>query len=149
MAKTNPPLLSEADQQPIVAAIAQAEGTTTGEIRVFVESSCAYVDAMERAKEVFAQLQMHTTEKRNAALIYVALKDKQFAVFGDEGIYPLAGPDFWKEAAVEMVSFFRKAAYGEGIAVAVTAIGRALAVHFPSGGGHNPNELPDDIVFGA
>lgn len=140
----------EDEQQKIVAAIARAEAGTTGEIRVYVESSCEYVDAMERAKEVFAQLEMHKTAHRNAALVYVAVKDKQFAIFGDEAIYNLAGgPDFWKEAAAQMVSFFRKNAHGDGIAAAVDAIGRALAQHFPSDPSAPQNELPDDIVFGA
>ncbi len=148
--KPKPSFLSEDEQQPIVAAIAHAEKTTTGEIRVFIESSCTYVDAMERAKEVFAQLEMHKTAHRNAALVYVALRDKQFALFGDEAIYNLTGgADFWKEAAAQMVSFFRKNAHGEGIAAAVSAIGRALAQHFPSDPSASQNELPDDIVFGA
>ena len=140
----------EDEQQKIVAAIARAEAGTTGEVRVFVESSCEYVDAMERAKEVFAQLEMHKTAHRNAALVYVAVKDKQFAIFGDEAIYNLAGgPDFWQEAAAQMVSFFRKNAHGDGIAAAVDAIGRALAQHFPADPSAPQNELPDDIVFGA
>lgn len=147
---SKPSLLPEAEQQQIVAAISRAEAGTTGEIRVYVESSCEYVDAMERAKELFAQLKMHKTEKRNAVLIYVALADKQFALFGDEAIYALSGgPDFWKDAAAVMVSFFREEKYGAGIAAAVDAAGRVLAQHFP----HDPslphNELPDDIVFGA
>lgn len=149
-AKSTPDLLPESEQKHIVVAIEQAEKTTTGEIRVFVESSCMYVDAMERAKEVFAQLEMHQTVHRNATLVYVALRDKQFALFGDEAIYQLTGgPDFWKEAAAQMVSFFRNEAYGEGIAAAVKAIGSALAQHFPGSAADTPNELPDDIVFGA
>ncbi len=143
-------LLPAAEQQQIVAAIARAEATTTGEIRVYVESSCAYVNAMERAKEIFAQLEMHKTEKRNAALVYVALKDKQFALFGDEAIYALSGgEDFWKGAAAMMVSHFREEKYGAGVAAAVDAIGQALAQHFPADPGIRGNELPDDIVFGA
>lgn len=143
-------LLPEPEQQRIVAAIAQAEKTTTGEIRVYVESTCAYVDAMERAKEVFTRLEMDKTEKRNAALVYVAIKDKQFALFGDEAIYKLAGgPAFWNEAGRQMVAHFKESHYGTGIAVAVTAIGVAMAVHFPYDPAVPHNELPDDIVFGA
>lgn len=143
-------LIPEPEQQHIVAAIKRAETATTGEIRVYVESTCAYVDAMERAKEVFAHLEMHKTEKRNAALVYVAVKDKQFALFGDEAIYTLAGgPAFWNEAAHQMIAHFKTAQYGLGIAAAVTAIGEAMAVHFPYDPAVPHNELPDDIVFGT
>ena len=48
--------LNKEEQEKVVAAIQEAEKNTTGELRVFMESRCAYVDAMERAKEVFAEL---------------------------------------------------------------------------------------------
>ena len=40
-------LLTDQEQEQILAAIQSAELNTSGEIRVFVESRCAYVDAMD------------------------------------------------------------------------------------------------------
>jgi uncharacterized membrane protein len=34
---------------------------------------------------------MQKTELRNATLVYVAIKDRQLAVFGDEGIHQKVG----------------------------------------------------------
>jgi len=64
----------------IVAAIKQAEKQTSGEVRVFIESKCQYVNAIDRAKELFEKLDMHKTEQRNAVIVYVALKHRQLAI---------------------------------------------------------------------
>src|SRR5262249_5177133 len=125
-----------------------AEKQTSGEIRVFVESHCEYVDAIDRAKEIFAQHGMQATKLRNAVLVYVALKDRQLAVFADEGIYAKAGAAFWNNAVKIMLAHFNKQNYAAGIAGVVTEIGQALATHFPYDGATDINELPDDIIFG-
>ena len=56
------PLLSEDDTSMIVEAIRAGEKKTSGEIRVYVESHCRFVDALDRAAEVFSSLQMDATE---------------------------------------------------------------------------------------
>jgi uncharacterized membrane protein len=64
------PLLSPAQQEQVVACIRNAENKTTGEVRVYVESRCSYVDAMDRAWELFALLGMADSERRNGVLGY-------------------------------------------------------------------------------
>ena len=46
-------LLSASDKQLLVQAIQTAEKTTSGEIRVFVESHLNKVDALTRAQQIF------------------------------------------------------------------------------------------------
>src|SRR5258705_9474175 len=82
-------------REHIVEAIQSAERRTSGEIRVFVESRCSYIDALDRAVEIFQSLKMYETAERNAVLIYVALKDRQLAVFGDAGIHQKVGDEYW------------------------------------------------------
>lgn len=142
------PLFSEAEQQKIVGAIQAAEKRTSGEIRVFVESRCRFVDPLDRATEVFATLKMQETAAHNGVLVYVALKDRQLALFGDKGIHERVGDIFWNEQVKNILSHFNKADYAEGIATVVAEIGEALYQHFPYDGNTDKNELPDDIVFG-
>jgi uncharacterized membrane protein len=136
------------EKEMITAGIKAAELNTSGEVRIFVESRCKFVNAVDRAEEIFAQLNMFQTEQRNAVLIYVALKDKQLAVFGDKGIHEKVGTAFWSEGVKQMIQFFNKENYAEGIASVATQIGDALAFHFPYNKLTDVNELPDDIVFG-
>jgi len=136
------------EKQQIMEAVQQAEQRTSGEVRVFVESKCSYVDAIDRATEIFFNLGMQNTKDRNAVLVYVALKDHQLAVFGDEGIHQKVGKPFWLREASKMVNNFSKDNYAEGIKQCVLDIGEALQAHFPYDRQTDKNELPDDIVFG-
>ena len=143
------PLIDGEGQQKITAAIAAAEARTTGEVRVYVESRCAYIDAMDRAVELFAGLGMDQTERRNAVIVYLAIKDHQFAIFGDHEIYIQAGgPAFWQKAAAELKTYLKAGQYADGLAVCVKELGDALAQHFPYDPSVHRNELPDEIVFG-
>lgn len=143
------PLLSEEDQSQIVQAVQEAERNTSGEIRVYMESRCAYVDSMDRAKEVFFKLKMDQTRNHNAVLVYIALTDRQLALYGDEGIYKKTGGDpYWQRELQLLRTFFQQNRIAEGVATCVQHIGMSLAEHFPYDSKTDKNELPDDIVFG-
>ena len=139
---------TDEEKQSIVDAVRIAEQRTSGEVRVFVESHCRYVNAIDRAVEIFENLQMQRTELRNATLVYVAIKDRQLAVFGDEGIHQKVGNEYWANEVVKMINAFNRDNIAEGIRRCVLNIGEALATHFPFDRGTDKNELPDDIVFG-
>lgn len=141
--------LSKEEQERVVAAIQKAEQNTTGELRVFMEKHCTYVDAMERAREVFEELGMTKTVRRNAVLIYMAYTDHQFAILGDKEIYEQAGgAEFWKHAAEVFQDHLRKGEMALGFVECVNELGTALARNFPYDPEVTKNELPDEIVFG-
>lgn len=142
------PFFSEEERALIRSAIAEAEMQTSGEIRVFVENNCRFVDAIDRAAELFFHLQMDKTANRNAVLVYVALKDRQLAIYADVAIHQKGGPEYWKAAVKELLSFFNKKNYALGMKEIVLRIGSLLKVHFPYDGASDKNELPDEIVFG-
>jgi uncharacterized membrane protein len=142
------PFFDEEESRIIVKAIRHAEQRTSGEVRVFVESRCRWVDAIDRAAELFFSLKMDQTEQRNAVLIYIATKDHQLAVFGDEGIHQKVGTPYWNKVVKEMLQSFNQKHFAEGIANCAVQIGEALEKYFPYDKGTDKNELPDDIVFG-
>ena len=139
---------TQEENKQLVDAIQKAEHQTSGEVRLFVESKCKYVDALDRAQEIFAGLKMHETELRNATLIYVAVKDKQAAVFGDEGIHQKVGEQYWKDVVSKMLLQFRNQKLADGICQGIHDLGEALKSHFPYNSDTDKNELPDEIVFG-
>jgi uncharacterized membrane protein len=142
-------MLDKDSQHKIVACIKEAESKTSGEIRVFMEHHCDYMDPMLRAQEIFANLAMEKTGARNAVIIYVALTDRQFALFGDTAIYEKAGgAEFWKKAAEKLTGHLRKNEITEGMCNCIRELGSALATHFPYDPSIKKNELPDEIVFG-
>src|SRR5436190_6528657 len=139
---------SPEERQRIVEAIKQAEQQTSGEIRVFVESRCSYMDALDRALEIFSKEQMQNTVDRNAVLIYLAIKDRQLAVFGDEGIHKKVGNEYWNKQVQQMITHFNKENFAEGVRQCVLEVGEVLKDHFPYNKDTDKNELPDDIIFG-
>jgi len=139
---------TDEEKEAIVSAVREAEQRTSGEVRVFVEHRCRYVDAIDRAVEIFGSLQMHQTDLKNAVLVYVATKDRQLAIFGDEGIHNKVGDQYWENEVRKMISAFNRDNVAEGIRQCVLNIGSALSTHFPYDRNTDKNELPDDIVFG-
>lgn len=142
------PFFSTKEQEAIVQAIQQAEKKTSGEIRIFIESRCKYVQALDRAAEIFYGLKMNLTAERNAVLVYLATKDHQLAIFADEAIHSKTGKDFWKKEVQLMLSHFNKDNYASGIVKVISEIGEALNQYFPYLKDTDKNELPDDIIFG-
>lgn len=136
------------EKQRIVEAVRTAERRTSGEIRIFVESHCPYMDAIDRAIQIFYKLKMEKTDDRNAVIIYVAIKDHQLAVYGDEGIHAKVGQEYWTKEVQQMISSFNRENYAEGVRQCVIDIGEALRSHFPFDNDTDKNELPDNIVFG-
>jgi uncharacterized membrane protein len=139
---------TEEEKQQLVNAIQKAEQQTSGEVRIFVESKCKYVDALDRAQEIFFSLKMNETELRNGTLLYVALKDKQAAVFGDEGIHQKVGKKYWEDVVSHMLLQFRNQKLADGICQGIHDLGQALKLYFPYNSDTDKNELPDEIVFG-
>ena len=139
---------SAKDKEQIVQAIRNAERETSGEIRVYVESRNPLVNVMERAAEIFFNLKMQQTDDRNAVLLYIAMKDKELALFGDEGIYKRVGAEYWNNEVKNMISQFSKDNISNGIEQCIQHIGQTLKEKFPYNTTTDRNELPDDIVFG-
>jgi Predicted membrane protein len=141
-------LFSEEENKKIVEAIRNAEMQTSGEVRVFVENRCRFMDPLDRAREIFAKLNMQQTKDRNAVLVYVALKDRQLAIYGDSGIHEKTGQHFWTAAVNMIIQHFNRENYAEGISSSIAQIGEALRQHFPFDKDIDKNELPDEIIFG-
>ena len=139
---------SNEEKTLVVSAIREAEQQTSGEIRVFVESRCRFVEALDRAAEVFNILKMGETSGHNAVLIYLAVKDRQLAIFGDYAIHEKVGEEFWSKEVIHMLTHFQNSQYAEATVKVILDIGAALRFHFPYDRQTDINELPDDIVFG-
>ena len=134
------------EKEKIIQAIKDAEKETSGEIRLHMESRCKG-KALDRAVEMFAKLKMHETQLHNGTLIYLAVKDHKFAIFGDEGINEIVADNFWEDVKEEMRNFFAKEEFQKGISRGIFLVGEKLKEFFPYQE-DDVNELPDDISIG-
>ena len=132
-------------QDQIRAAIKEAEETTSGEIRVHIETSVAG-NVLDRAAWIFKRIGMHNTAERNGVLYYLAVTNRKFAVIGDEGINARVKPGFWDEVKVLLQEHFNDGKFTEGLVKGILLTGLQLKEHFPHRK-NDINELPDDISF--
>lgn len=138
--------LSPDEEQDIIKAIRIAEQNTSGEIRIHIENS-SKLDAFERAMEVFHYLKMDNTKQQNGVLIYVAVEDKHFVIYGDKGINEVVPNGFWDSTKDAIQSQFKHGNFKQGLIEGVLKAGKQLEKHFPWIHG-DKNELSDDISKG-
>ena len=127
-----------------MAAIAEAEKKSTGELRVYISHKERH-DALAFAKKRFQQLGMTRTQQRNAVLLYIVPRTQQFAVLGDTGIHQKCGDEFWKGIVAGMAPLMKEGRFTEALIKAVREIGAVLEKHFPATG-ENRNELSNEIA---
>ena len=139
--------LSTDEKVRLVQAIRLAEAGTSGEIRLYIDQKCKADTAILRAEQVFVELKMHQTKQRNAVLIYLAMTDRKFAIYADEGALRATSSGYWHDLAAMLSVHFRDARFYEGLILVVNTIGARLAELFPPIE-DDENELPDDIIFG-
>jgi uncharacterized membrane protein len=137
--------LSKKNKRKIAVSIKKAELKSSGEIRVHLENHCNG-SPFNRALEVFKYLKMEETDARNGVLIYLAVRDKQFAIVGDEGINNVVPNNFWDHIKEIMETHFKNNEFTKGIELAVHEIGKQLSAYFPYES-DDINELSNEISW--
>lgn len=135
------------ENDTLLSTVRRCEAKTSGEIRIYIEAKCSYVNPMHRAQELFSKYKMYETENRNAVLIYIAHKHHEFAIVGDKNIFMQAPKAFWSSEAINLAKAFSSKKYVEGLINCIQNTGQLLFDLFPYHG-ENKNELPDEIIFG-
>lgn len=124
-------LLTEAQEQSLVDAIAAAELKTSGEIRIHLEKTTGKLSAEERAKQWFGKLEMHKTAEKNGVLFYLAIEDRKLALWAGEGIHAKVPTDFWQRIVDLIIAEFKVGHFSEGLIAGVQETGKALGEFFP------------------
>lgn len=132
------------DHARIVAAIADTERLTSGEIRVVIIRR-KVTDPVAEARRQFERLGMTRTAARNGVLLLVAPRSRAFAIVGDTGIHQHCGDEFWREVAAELAEHFKRSEFTAGLEHAIARAGALLSIHFPRQPDDH-NELPDSVV---
>ena len=138
--------LSVKEEEEIVDAIRQAERNTSGEIRVHIERS-SNISHYNRALEVFRLLKMHNTKEENAVLLYLAVDDHKFVIYGDKGIDAVVPDNFWNSTKNLIQNHFKAGAFKEGIIEGVLEVGEKLKMYF-LWDENDVNELPNEVSKG-
>lgn len=129
---------------PVVLAIQKAEARTSGEIRVHISQRMWDPHPLQSARYAFKRLGMFKTELRNGVLIYLNIRRKKAAIFGDKAIHHHIGSSKWEELLKKLIVNLQSTHFENAVAKTVEEVGEILAHHFPSKGGDR-NELSDEL----
>ena len=138
--------LTTSEEQEVIEAIRIAELNTSGEIRVHIEKT-SKGDATHRALEVFYMLKMNNTKLQNAVLIYVAVDEKTFVIYGDKGINDVVATNFWDSTKNVIQAHFKTGHFKQGLVDGILKSGEQLKKFFPFSDS-DANELSNEISKG-
>lgn len=139
-------ILNDEEDRRVVEAIKQAELNTSGEIKVHIENHCRG-NVEKRSLLVFNKLKLNETQLRNGVLVYLAVKDRKFAILGDEGINKVVEDGFWNDVKDLMLNHFKEGRFAEGLVQGIMRCGEKLKTYFPYQT-DDINEIPDEISYG-
>jgi len=74
---------------------------------------------------------MDNTKDSNAVLLYVAVNDKKFVIYGDKGINDVVPKDFWDSTKDSIQSQFKQGNFKQGMVDGILKAGEELQSHFP------------------
>jgi len=138
-------LLNPDEEGAVAAAIAKVEGKTSAEIKVVIARHC-WDDMKRKAAGIFRKLALDKTCERNCVLILLVTANREFLIYGDEGIHALVGQDFWNDVRDLMSAHFRQGEFGAGLAAGVERVGERLACYFPFRP-DDRNEIANDVAY--
>jgi len=137
--------LTAEEARRLDAAVKEAEKQTSGEIKVVLIRHC-WTNIHAKAAQLFAKHGLDKTERRNCAMILLVLANREFLIYGDEGIHEKVGQGFWDDVRDAMLDKFKKDEFGEGLCIGVQRIGEKLAHYFPYQA-DDKEEIPDDVAY--
>lgn len=138
-------ILSEQQKKSLVDLIKASELLTSCEIKIHLNDSCPG-DVLTKASELLVSLGLKKTKSRNGIILYLAVKDKKFAIAGDEGIYAKLPHEFWTQTNQQAINFFKDEKYFEGLKYSIENITHTLKGDFPAQV-NNENELSNEISY--
>lgn len=110
--------------------MAEAEKATSAEIKVIVLGH-SWIDIRDKATQVFRKQGLHKTKERNCVMILLVVANREFLIYGDQGIHKHVRQVFWNEVRDEIARHLADDHFGEGLCAGIRLIGSKLSQHFP------------------
>lgn len=138
-------LLTHEEKQRLEQKIAALECLTSAEFKIIITPH-AYWGLKRKAARLFKKYQLHKTKDRSAVLVLLVAKDRQFLIYGDEGIHQKVGNSCWHTISQAALAFFKQEKYEAGLATTLHLLADILTEHFPSTG-EKANEITNEIII--
>jgi putative membrane protein len=101
--------------------------------------------AHRRAVEQFLTQNLHTTDDRTGVLIFVSVAEHYAEIVADASIHQKVSETEWQTIVDALTARIGEGKAADGFVMAIEAVGRLLARHFPPGA-LNPSTLPNHLI---
>lgn len=137
-------MLNPEEIKKLETKIAAVESMTSAEFKIII---ClhAWMGLKRKARKLFLKHGLDKTKERNAVLILLVEKDREFLIYGDEGIHSKVGEDFWLDVRDQMLAAIKEGGVAAGLSMGLHLLADILAEHFPST--DEVDELSNEIIF--
>lgn len=136
--------LQSEEQDMVQQAIARAETMSSAEVKLIILRHC-WIKLHQKAAQLFRKYRLHETQQRNAVLILLVTTNREFLIYGDQGIHEKVGQSFWDETRDLMTRHFQQGHMALGLQQGIESIGRKLATYFPRSQ-HDQDEIDNAII---
>ena len=144
-------ILTQEQKKLIEAKVADIEKTTAGELKVIVAKSSSrwlygFKNPVKRkAILLFKKYNLHKTFDRTGVLILFSIKEREFCIYADEGIYQKIGQSQFDAFSDALSEKMMAGAYCEAILELLDKISIPLNEFFPIEP-YDKNEISDEVV---
>ncbi len=142
--------LTKEEQQLITSAVANAETTTAGEIRVVVVGDSKKYKGENpvrtHAIEAFHKYGLANTKDKTGVLIFLSVKEQRIEILADEGINAKVEQKTWDQLIKKLIMSIRLGETCKGICEVVEQVGEILTLYFPIQA-DDKNELPNEVII--
>ncbi len=132
---------SDDDFLRISQAIAEAEKTTAGEIKISFKEKSNLFEKQKSIKDLavkeFYKLKMNETRDKTGILLFFHLLRREFFILADEGINSKVEQDTWNNIRDEILKEFSNGNFCKAMIDCIKKVGKVLTEHFPI--------KPDDV----
>lgn len=123
-------MFNPTETKKLEAKIAAVEALTSAEFKIII-CPHAWMGLKRKARKLFHKHGLDKTNERNAVLILLVEKDREFLIYGDKGIHSKVGEDFWLEVRDHMRTAFKEEGIAAGLSIGLLMLADILAEHFP------------------
>lgn len=141
------------DLKRISEQIGLSEQNHQGQIRFVIESRYASsavlnrLDTRTRARQWFGELGIWDTELNSGVLVYISFADHAVEIVADRGIAAKVATETWQQICQNMLAYFKRNEFVEGLEQGLKEISIVLTEYFPRNIPVSIDELPNDVIL--
>lgn len=136
--------LTAEESAGVSQTVCEVESRTSAEVKLLIVRHC-WGDIHRKAASLFHKHGLDKTALRNAVMIMLVTTNREFLIYGDQGIHERVGEGYWVVVRDELIKGFKAGRVGSALCEAIRDIGRKLVEHFPASE-NDVNEIPDGVA---